>query len=126
MNDIGIREQIKTLRKTLNLTQAEFGQKLGVSAGVIANIELDRARINPVLLQHMCDVFAVNKEWLETGQGEMFKDFNEDVKFEILCSEIAQSDDIMLKNAMRLYWSLSDKKKKAVCDFVKSLQPPEK
>lgn len=125
MNDIGIRKQIKLLRKTLNLTQAEFGQKLGVSGGVIANIELDRARINPVLLQHICDVFAVNKEWLENGQGEMFKDFSEDVKFEILCTEIAQSDDTMLKNAMRVYWSLSDEHKKVVWDFVKSLQPPE-
>ena len=32
----------------------------------------------------------------------------------------------MLKNAMKLYWGLSDESKKAVWDFVKSLQSPEK
>ena len=121
-----LRTRIKELRTTLNLTQEEFGQKLGVSRGVITNIELDRVPPKDLFIDLICDVFGVNRKWLETGEGEMFQDISEDLQFEKLCTEIAKSDDTMLKNAMKLYWGLSDESKKAVWDFVKALQNPEK
>lgn len=120
-----MRTRIKQLRTTLNLTQEEFGQKLGVSRGVITNIELNRVPPKDLFVDLICDVFGVNRKWLETGEGEMFQDINEDLQFEKLCTEIAKSDDAMLKNAMKLYWSLSDESKKAVWNFVKSLQAPD-
>ena len=118
---INTRERIKELRKTLKLSQKEFGEKIGVSIGVVANIELDRAGLNPILLQHICDVFGVNRTWLETGEGEMFNDLGPDAAFERLCTEIAASDDEFLKRAMRAYWELSDDRKQAVRDFIDQL-----
>lgn len=117
-----MRERIRQLRQALKLTQEEFGKKIGVTRGVVANIELDRANISPTLLQHICDVFAVSKDWLENGEGEMFVDLGKDATFENLCTEIAASDDEFLKRVMKAYWELSDDRKQVVRDFISKLE----
>jgi DNA-binding XRE family transcriptional regulator len=76
-----INQRIKELRKALNMTRDDFGKALGVSRDVIANIELDRlarpGQKEPLIML-MCELFNVNREWLTTGQGEMFIDNSDD------------------------------------------------
>ena len=67
-----VNDRIKALRKTLGLSQAEFGEKVGVSRSVIVNAELDRAKTKELLLRHICEVFNVNDDWLLDGRGDMF------------------------------------------------------
>lgn len=64
--------RIKTIRKTLKLSQREFGEILGVSRDVISNIEYGRVPPKELLVQHICQLYKVNRQWLETGEGEMF------------------------------------------------------
>lgn len=64
--------RIKAVREALNLSQREFGEKLGVSRDVIGNIEYGRVPPKKLLLQHMCQLYKVNAHWLETGEGKMF------------------------------------------------------
>lgn len=71
--------RIKEVRKSLDLSQEEFGKRLGVSRGVVVNIELNRAEIKPLFIEHLCSVFNVNKEWLFSGYGEMFIETTKDV-----------------------------------------------
>lgn len=72
--------RIKAIRKSLKLSQREFGEKLGVSRDVISNIEYGRVPPKKLLLQHMCQQYGVNEHWLETGEGEMFSKDYEDLK----------------------------------------------
>ncbi len=73
--------RIKAVRETLDLSQREFGEKLGVSRDVISNIEYGRVQPKKLLLQHMCQQYKVNARWLETGEGEMFaEDFESEDK----------------------------------------------
>lgn len=68
-------ERIRELRKSLHLTQTEFGERLGVSLSVINNIEynrLSRPDQKLSLIKLMCKEFGVNEEWLLTGEGEPF------------------------------------------------------
>ena len=69
-------ERIKELRKKhLKLSQEEFGNKLGVSRDVIANIELNRLakpEQKSSLIKLMCSVFSVNENWLISGNGDVF------------------------------------------------------
>lgn len=116
-----MRERIRQLRQTLKLTQEEFGKKIGVTRGVVANMELDRANVSATLLQHIADVFGASLHWIETGEGDMFDDLGPDAEFERLCTEIAASDDELLKRAMRAYWGLSADRKQAVWDFIDQL-----
>ena len=64
--------RIKLVRESLHLSQREFGEKLGVSRDVISNIEYGRVQPKKLLLQHMCQQYKVNEQWLEAGEGEMF------------------------------------------------------
>ena len=65
--------RVKMVREALNLSQREFGEKLGVSRDVISNIEYGRVQPKELLLQHICQLYRVNPHWLETGDGEMFE-----------------------------------------------------
>lgn len=69
-------ERIRDLRKNyLHLSQAAFGERLGVSRSVINNIEsnvLARPEQKLSLIKLMCKEFNVNEEWLLHGTGEMF------------------------------------------------------
>lgn len=67
-----MNERFKLIRKKEKLSQASFGKKLGVSRDVIGNIEYGRVEPKQLLINHLCDVFNVNKEWLLTGNGEMY------------------------------------------------------
>lgn len=66
-----ISTRLKLLREKLNLSQKEFGKRVGVSRDVIGNIEYERVEPKEPFLTHLCDVFEINKEWLLTGKGEM-------------------------------------------------------
>lgn len=68
-------ERIRELRKYLNLSQAEFAERLGTTRDVIGNIEynrLKRPEQKESLYKLICKEFDVNEEWLRTGNGEMF------------------------------------------------------
>lgn len=67
-----INDRIKELRKALNLTQTEFGERLHVSRGVINNIDHNIVEPKPLFLDNVAVTFDVNRVWLETGVGEMF------------------------------------------------------
>lgn len=74
--------RIKAVREALNLSQREFGEKLGVSRDVVSNIEYGRVQPKKLLLQHMCQQYGVNARWLETGEGDMFVEgFESEDKF---------------------------------------------
>lgn len=75
--------RIRIVREALNLSQREFGERLGVSRDVISNIEYGRVQPRKLLLQHMCQQYKVNEHWLETGEGEMFdKSLESEGKFD--------------------------------------------
>jgi len=71
-----IYERIKELRKKyLHLSQADFGEKLGVNRDVISNIEINRlARPDQKLSLYklICSEFNVNEAWLLNGTEPMF------------------------------------------------------
>lgn len=67
-----IKERIKEIRKTNKLSQKAFGELLGVSRDVVTNIEYGRVKPKTLLINHICQVFNVNKEWLINGTGDMY------------------------------------------------------
>lgn len=67
-------ERIKATREALDLSQKEFGERIGVSRDVISNLEYGRVKLKDLTLHHICEVYGVNEAWLRTGEGEMFND----------------------------------------------------
>ena len=79
-----INERIKQIRKHLRLSQPEFGKHLGVSRDVIANIDRDAVEPKMIFLEHLCQVYKVNPDWLLHGEGEMFFDSPDDKDYDEL------------------------------------------
>ena len=65
-----MNNRIRTLRKSLGMTQEEFGEQLGVTKLTVLRWERDNKVPEPSI-RLICRVFQVNKRWLETGEGEM-------------------------------------------------------
>lgn len=63
--------RIKALRKALNLTQQEFGDRIGIKRNSVALIENGRNTSDQTIFS-ICREFNVSEEWLRTGKGEMF------------------------------------------------------
>lgn len=67
-----MNERLKKLRKTLDLTQQKFGERIGVKGNTIAQYELGRNEPIDAVINLICREFNVNEEWLRTGEGDMF------------------------------------------------------
>lgn len=68
-----MNNRMREIRKALKLTQVEFGEKIDAQQSHVAAMELGRRDITEKTKKLICLQFRVNQEWLETGQGEMFK-----------------------------------------------------
>ena len=111
-------DRIKELRKNLGLSQKAFGEKLGVSRSSINNIDSKAVPLKPLFIEHLCDVFNVNREWLENGNGEMFLASSENI-VEKLIKEYKLDD--MDGAIIRSYLSLSDAERVAVKKYISSI-----
>lgn len=67
-----MNERIRKLRRTLDLTQAVFAEKIGMKQNSIALVEGGKRNISDYAIRVICREFDVNEEWLRTGNGEMF------------------------------------------------------
>jgi transcriptional regulator with XRE-family HTH domain len=67
-----MRERIVKLRKVLGLTQQQFADEIGIKRGTVANYEVGRNEPTEAVKRVVCETFGVNREWLETGEGEIF------------------------------------------------------
>lgn len=61
-----MNERIIILRKLLNLSQKEFGNKIGLLQATISAIELGKSSVTSQHIITICNVFSVNEEWLMT------------------------------------------------------------
>lgn len=66
--------RIKEVRKSANLTQQEFADRLGIKRGTVANYELGRNEPIDAVISLICREFHVSEAWLRSGVGEMKAD----------------------------------------------------
>ena len=69
-----MRERLKQLRRELAITQAAFAEKIGLKQGSYADIERGKNKLNARNRDAICREFNINSAWLETGEGEMFRE----------------------------------------------------
>lgn len=67
-----MKTRLKELRKYFNLTQNEFGEKIGLSSSIISDIEKGRRNLTDRNITIICKEFNVDEVWLREGIGEMF------------------------------------------------------
>jgi transcriptional regulator with XRE-family HTH domain len=72
MGSMTVNERLAQARKALKLTQREFAEKISVTTGFVASMEIGDRKVNPRIMKLISSIFNVNLQWLETGDGEMF------------------------------------------------------
>jgi len=69
---MSIGERLKHARKKRGLSQDELAKSIGVSRGVITNIEYNKVgEPQSIIIETVCQSLKINKEWLVSGTGEM-------------------------------------------------------
>lgn len=92
-----MKEQLKKLRKTLDLTQQEFADKLKVPRNTIGGYEVGKSNPSDAAVNNICNIFNVNEEWLRTGNGEMFIELTRDEQIEHFVGDALKSEDDSFK-----------------------------
>lgn len=67
-----MNERLKLLRKTLDLTQQQFADRIGIKRNTLATYESGRNEPIDSVFTLICREFRVNEDWLRNGNGEMF------------------------------------------------------
>lgn len=121
-----INSRILAVREHLNISQTEFGKSIGVSRGVIANIELNivDASNKPLLIQQICKEYGVDPYWLETGDGEMFMpQTKDDVITDFLAEVLSQEEESFKRRFVEMLAALDDSGWVFLENTLKSLYP---
>lgn len=65
-------ERIKKIRRMVDLTQRDFGSRIGIKPNSVSLIESGDRNASEQVLLSICREFNVNETWLRFGEGEMF------------------------------------------------------
>lgn len=65
-------KRLRTLLDFLGLKQNNFAGKLGISPAHVSKL-MKGGNISPALIIAISCVFKVERRWLETGEGDMFR-----------------------------------------------------
>ena len=94
---IPIKEQIKKLRKKLEMTQQEFADKLGIKRNNIAGYETGTRNPSDSVVSLICREFNVNESWLSNGSGEMFLSQSRTEEIEKIVKDLLRDENDTFK-----------------------------
>ena len=106
---IMIGDNIRALRELKNMSRREFSEALYVSQDVINNLERNRVAPAELMIKCICHTFHVNREWLETGEGEMFEPSTQQDETARMTESV--SDSLAMRSLLATWAQLSDENK---------------
>jgi len=110
--------RIKKLRKALDLTQAEFGEKIGSTQNAIGNYETGHRNPSSSVINNICKTFNVSEGWLRAEEGEMFL-AKPAAALDALAAEysLSKSDYALIEK----FLALKPEVRKAMTDYMKQV-----
>ena len=103
-----MKDRLKKLRKTLDLTQQAFADRIGMKQNTIAQYEMGRTIPSDAIIFSICREFNVNEDWLRTGNGTMFNPMSEDEELDLYIGRISGGEDKFKKNLLKALCKLSE------------------
>lgn len=122
-----LKERLKKIRKSLDITQQEFADRIGIKRNSYANYEIGRNIPIDAIILSICREFNVNEDWLRNGGPDenMFIKLTEDEELAMYTQMLLDStDDIMadmIKDFIVVYEKLDNDSKQVLKNFAKSL-----
>lgn len=118
-----MNERLKKLRKSLDLTQQEFADRIGIKRNSFANYETGRNTPIDAIIVSICKEFNVNENWLRTGEGDMFIELSySDEIAQFVGQLMTEEDDSFKKRLISGLATLDENGWKVLEDFLDSIQ----
>lgn len=104
-----MNDRIKELRKSLNLTQQEFANRLNTSRNNIAGYEAGNREPSNAAINNICREFNVNENWLRTGEGDPFIEIDEETRLMQWAGRVLSRQDSDFQHRfVKMLMSLTD------------------
>ena len=117
-----MNERLKELRTLLELTQSEFGEKIGLTAEIISAVEKSNCSLTNHSVSLICTCFGVNEIWLRAGVGGPFDEMTEDEKLaEFFGGVCSSEDDNVVKKIMIGLSKLDESQWNALDDIIRTI-----
>lgn len=107
-----MKEQIKSLRKTLKLSQQSFADMIGRNLRTLQKYESGEITLDNSAILLICKTFGVNEKWLREGVGAIWSE------------DKPQTLDYLSKTQQRAImaiYDLSDDETNRVIDFIQGI-----
>lgn len=98
-----MNERIKEIREYYSLSQKEFGERIELKQNSVAVVERGKRNLSERSINLICKEFSINKTWLLTGEGDMFKGLTPSEEIESFLSTLAIAGDENFKKRLILY-----------------------
>lgn len=110
-------DRVKLLRRTLGLSQEQFGQKLGITKASVSRIESGVHGLSDRMAKSMHNTFKVDYFWLTEGKGEMLLEFSDAALDQIIEDYNLDEYDRLL---IQTYIESNDDDRKAIKTFLQT------
>ena len=115
--------RVKELRKSLNLTQKELGEVLGVGDTAVSKIEKGTVALTDRNINTLVKYYNVNELWLREGVGDMFNNLRKNI-FDELVDEYKLDD--LSQELLRAFLALDLEKRKWILEWLKDTLSEQK
>lgn len=118
-----MRDRLKQVRKSNNLTQSDFAQRLGLKQNTIATYEMGRLTPSDRTISDICREFSISEAWLRYGEGKMLVQRSANDQLALLVNDLlAEPDTAFRKRFLQAMLELPTEDWNAVERFIQKLQ----
>lgn len=86
-------ERIKQIRKGKDISQEEFGNKIGITRSSVSLLESGRNNPSEQTIKLICQEFSVNELWLRTGQGNPDEKLEGEERYALNIGKLQSTDN---------------------------------
>lgn len=104
-----LKDRIKFVRTSKNLSQDEFGRIINLSRSQIAGYETGAKNVTDRAINDICREFKINEEWLRNGEGEMEAKMTSDEEFTFLVGAFAAEGNDFKKRIIKAMLEIENK-----------------
>lgn len=116
-----MNKRILEIRKSAEMTQEQFAQKMGISKNYVNLIENGKKQPGDRLISDICMEFDVNENWLRTGTGKKRKEIDPDDRYSVNLGKLQRTDDETIIKWVNTIAETDPKKLRDIEAFMKKL-----
>ena len=116
-----MKTRISEVRKSLNMSQTVFAERLGLTKNFISLMENGNRVPSDRTIMDICDKFRVNETWLRYGEGEMFEQRTREEEIALFLGKVADGPNNFKKRLISVLANLSEDQWELLADMAEKL-----